>query len=173
MKKTVLTAVFALLFTLAAILTVRAAAEESPTYSADSLADYLRIIGGSGESSETAVGEDAMIRKIVTENAVIEAGQYVEEVYRAHFEHDRSEILFLMSEQEVLYGSARLFSAEYLCSENGKDMHVLFLSGKKEDAMISFLVLFEKSERKGTERMLNVLVHEAFFPEDQSMPGCA
>ena len=174
MKKTVLTAVFTLLFTLAALTCIRVMAEEPPTYPADSLAEYLRAIGRAGDSEETEVSDSAFIRKIVIEEVPIDAGQYVEEVYRAHFEHDRrDDILSLESEQEVLYGSAGFACASYLCEEGGTEVHVLFLSRKKGDAMISFLALFEEGDQKEIEAALNRLAFREFAPADSSMPNCA
>ena len=176
MKKTFTAAFFALLFTLAAIISVRAAVLDSPTYPADTLADYLRALAGEKDGKEVPLndGQTYFIRTAAVDDVPIEAGQYVEEVCRAHFEHDRAEnILSFEGEKESVFGSIPLVSAEYACMENGKEVRVLFVSGKKQDRMISFLALFDEADREEAEALLRDLEEDAFFPDGNSTFNCA
>ena len=176
MKKTVIAAFFTLLFTLAAIIGVKAAAMDAPTYPEDTLADYLRALAGEKDEKEVPLGSERpfFIRTAAIRDVPIEAGQYAEEVFRARFEHDWAEnILSFEGEKESVFGSVPLYAAEYVCMENGSEVRVLFLSGKTQDEMISFLVLFDENCRKDAETALEELAENAFFPGENSTFNCA
>ena len=149
MKKNLLTALLAAALTIAmTTFVIRAyGLQENPTFPGDTLQEYIENITSSGEVKTVypeAENTLPMIRFSRTKDVPIEEGQYLEEVYQAHFEHDRSgQIISKTAIREYVFRDLTMTGIDYTCAEGNDKVHVLFLTRKEGTDMCTAVVLYE------------------------------
>ena len=149
LKKNILTALLAAALTIAmTTFVIRAyGLQENPTFSGDTLQEYIENMTSSAEV-KTIYPETEntlpMIRFSRTKDVAIEEGQYLEEVYQAHFEHDRSgQIISKTAIREYVFRDRTMTGIDYTCAEGNDKVHVLFLTRKEGTDMRAAVILYQ------------------------------
>ncbi|MBR2677090.1 MAG: hypothetical protein IKE28_09295 [Solobacterium sp.] len=149
MKKNILTALLAAVLTITmTTFVIRAyGLQEHPTFSGDTLQEYIENITSSGETETVypeAENDLPMIRFSRTNDVPIEAQQYLEEVYQAHFEHDRAGQIISKNEiQEYVFRDLVMTGLDYTCAEGEDKVHVLFLVRRDGTDMCTAVILYQ------------------------------
>ena len=149
MKKNILTALLAAALTIAmTTFVIRAyGLQENPTFPGDTLQEYIENIASSGEIKTVYPEEEKalpMVRFSRTKDVPIEERQYLEEVYQAHFEHDRSgQIISSTGIQEYVFQDLTMTGIDYTCAEGNDKVHVLFLTRKEGTDMCTAVILYQ------------------------------
>ncbi len=150
MKKNILTAVLTAILTIAlTTFVIRAyGLQENPTFSGDTLQEYIENIASSGEVKTVypeAESSLPMIRFSRVTGVPIEEEQYLEEVYQAHFEHDRSGQIISDSEiRKYTFQDMTMTGKDYTCAEGDEIVHVLFLTRKEGTDMLTAVLLYQE-----------------------------
>ena len=137
---------------------------QTPQGEAASLREYISGFESSLESMTIPLSMSAdgsFIRVITAHDIEIDARQYLEEVFIAHFDHDKGNLITSRSEvRSVESGSTAGAEADFVCEENGESFLIISAAARSDSDMYLLLAFAAEKDAERLKEMVQKMLAE-------------